>query len=148
MKNRFEIEAELMRLSADFAFYLDNKMFDELANLFTPDAIWDRVMQTHRGQDEIREAMANRPVDIVTRHVQTNFRFEHQDENTVRGRVYMTSYHGPSEGGALPGLLHIDHSFILDFHDLYVRTPDGWRFAERIGRPALLPANSPMRKSA
>jgi hypothetical protein len=139
-------EWELMRLSVDFAHYLDTRDYEKLANLFLPDAVWDRVMFRHEGRQEILEALSRRPANVVTRHVQANTRFTHIDSETVRGLVYVTPFHGPSEGGVLPGLMEGKHESVYDVHDLYKRTPEGWRFAERIIQPALLPAVSPLRK--
>lgn len=139
-------EWELTRLSSDFAHYLDTRDYGALANLFLPDAVWDRVMFRHEGRQEILDALSRRPENVVTRHVQANTRFTHIDSETVRGLVYMTPYHGPSEGGALPGLMAGMHESVYDVHDLYKRTSEGWRFAERIIEPALLPADSPLRK--
>lgn len=143
--DRLRIEWELTRLSSDFAHYLDTRAYEDLAALFLPDGVWDRAMARHKGREEILAAMSKRPADVVTRHVQTNFRYAHIDADTVRGVVYLISFHGPSAGGALPGLLEPHHFSVLEFHDLYKRTTDGWRFAERIGRPALVAADSPLR---
>ena len=52
---------ELTRLNNAFAFYLDHGAFDSMIRLFTPDALFDRAGTVHRGHDELRKGMAERP---------------------------------------------------------------------------------------
>jgi hypothetical protein len=137
-----DTEAALMKLSYDFAFYMDYHKPDQLTELFTVDAL-----HVHRGRREILEGVKSRTTDVVTRHVSTNFHFTHIDERTVRGVVYNMSYYGAlAPEGALPAVYGGAHGILLDFHDLYVLTDDGWRFAERVARPVLLEEDSPLRQ--
>jgi hypothetical protein len=70
---------ELTRLNNAFAFYLDNGAFESMIGLFTPDGLFDRAGIVHRGQDEMREGMAERP-KVTTRHLLTNFHLTSVDD--------------------------------------------------------------------
>src|ERR1700716_2337729 len=96
------IEWELMRLSVDFAHYLDTCAYEELANLFLPEGVWERMRRLN-GRQEILETLPIRPANVVTRHVQTNFRFIHIDSETVHGFSFMVPFPRSAEAGALPG---------------------------------------------
>ncbi|MHC0055774.1 nuclear transport factor 2 family protein [Actibacterium sp. D379-3] len=138
-------EAALTKLCHDFAFYMDYQRYDDLVALFTPDALFDRIMHVHNGQDEIMAGLKARPATQVTRHVSTNFHFEHVSADEVRGVIYNMSYFGfMTEEGTLP-VAYAGAGMMLEFHDRYLRTPEGWRIAERVARPVLLEESSPMR---
>lgn len=138
------VELELMRLSHAFAFYMDYRRYEDLIGLFLPDAMFDRVLQVHHGHDEIRAGLNARPTGHITRHVSTNFHFDHVSDDEAKGVVYNLSHTGSlSPDGEAPGVFDGPGLF-LDFHDVYRRTLQGWRFAERIARPVLLAEGSPM----
>jgi hypothetical protein len=139
------IEWELIRLCVDFAHYLDTSAYEALANLFLPEGVWDRMRRLN-GRQEILEVLRLRPANVVTRHVQTNFRFIHIDSETVNGFSFMVPYHGSAKAGALPGLMDGTSEPVIDLHDVYKRTSEGWRFAERITKLALVSADSPLLK--
>lgn len=139
-----QTEAELVRLSHAFAYCMDYHDYDQLIEMFTPDAVWDRVLHVHRGHDEIREALAQRYTHVLIRHVSTNFYFRHISADEVRGVIYNMSYYGNYENPGEAPVAFEGQGFLLEFHDRYVRTEQGWRFAERIARPALVDRNSPM----
>jgi hypothetical protein len=141
---RQAIEAELISLSHAFAYGMDYHQYDELVELFTPDALLDRVLEVHHGRQEISEGVRARTRAMAIRHVSTNFHFTHIDAETVRGVVYNISHFAPVDDGRLPAVYGSTHGMLLDFHDLYKLTPDGWKFAERVARPVMLPAGSPM----
>lgn len=136
--------ADLINLSHDFAYYMDYRKYERLIELFTPDALFDRILHVHRGHDEIREGLAARPANVITRHVSTNFHFEPISRNEVRGVVYNMSYYGEmSSEGEVPAI-YSGPGMLLEFHDRYVSTSAGWRFAERVARAVLLDPQSPM----
>ena len=142
--SELHVEAELMKLSHDFAYYMDHAEYEKLIELFVPDAVFDRILHVHRGHDEIRAGLAERSTEIVTRHVTTNFHFTHLSADEVEGVVYNMSYYGAMRA---PGELPAPYGgagMLLEFHDRYVRTTTGWRFARRVARAVLLDEKSPM----
>lgn len=141
---QLNVEAELMKLSYDFAHYMDYWKYEELIELFLPDALFDRIQHVHRGHDEIRAGLAERSKAMAIRHVSTNFHFTHLSPDEVNGIVYNMSYYGPmSTPGELPAA-YAAPGMLLEFHDRYVRTNKGWRFAERVARAVLLDPQAPM----
>lgn len=145
---RLLVELQLMKLSHEFAYCMDYLRYDELVQLFTPDALLDRVLHVHRGHAEILAGVKARPAQFGTRHVSTNFRFTHVDENTVKGIVYNVSYFaGLNAAGELPAVYGSPQGMLLEFHDLYKRVGDRWLFAERVAKPVFVPADSPMLKA-
>ena len=145
---RWSTELQLMKLSHDFAYCMDYMRYEELVQLFTPDALLDRILHVHRGHAEILAGLQARPTQIVTRHVSTNFHYSHVDDNTAKGVVYNISYFGPLNATAdLPVLYGSPQGMLLEFHDVYRRTGQRWLFSQRIARPVLLPQDSPMFKA-
>ncbi|GLJ00456.1 nuclear transport factor 2 family protein [Sphingobium sp. BS19] len=141
---RIEMEADLIRLSHDFAYYMDYRKYEKLIGLFTSDALFDRIMHVHRGHDEIRAGLNERSTAIMTRHISTNFHFEPISETEVRGVVYNMSYFGQLNAEGEAPAIYSGPGMLLEFHDRYVRTMVGWRFAERVARAALLDPHAPM----
>lgn len=139
-------EAELTRLSHAFAYCMDYHDYDQLLSLFTPDGVFDRAGQVHRGHDEIREGMAQRATHVMTRHISTNFYYRHLGPDEVRGVIYNLSYYGFYEEPGEAPLAFEGQGFLLEFHDRYVRTDGSWRFAERIAKPVLADKDSMMMK--
>jgi hypothetical protein len=129
---------ELVRLNNAFAFYLDNGVFESMIELFTPDGLFDRAGIVHRGQDEIREGMAERP-KVTTRHLLTNFHLTSLDDDAAEAVVCAMVYHGPVAENGEAVVYATDNGRVIEFHDRYVKTVDGWRIASRIARPIFTP---------
>ncbi|HEV7853458.1 MAG TPA: nuclear transport factor 2 family protein [Mycobacterium sp.] len=129
---------ELVRLNNAFAFYLDNGVFESMIELFTPDGLFDRAGIVHRGQDEIRDGMAERP-KVTTRHLLTNFHLTSLDDDAAEAVVCAMVYHGPVAENGEAVVYATDNGRVIEFHDRYVKTVDGWRIASRIARPIFTP---------
>jgi 3-phenylpropionate/cinnamic acid dioxygenase small subunit len=129
---------ELTRLNNAFAFYLDNGAFESMIGLFTPDGLFDRAGIVHRGQDEMRAGMAERP-KVTTRHLLTNFHLTSVDDDTAEAVVCAMVYHGPVAENGEAVVYATDNGRVIEFHDRYVKTVDGWRIASRIARPIFTP---------
>jgi hypothetical protein len=132
------VEWELTSLSHKFFFYLDTGEFEEMIRLFTPDGIFDRAGLVHRGHDEIRQAMRDRP-DMTTRHLLTNFYFWDVWADSAKAVVCVMAYHGPPQENGEAVVYATENGRVLDFHDEYTKTPDGWRLSSRIARPIFQP---------
>jgi hypothetical protein len=121
-------------LVSRYAYLNDERRFDELATLFTDDAVLYRPSapaQAIRGREAILAAFRKRPPDTVTFHVCSDILVDVVGETEARGRsrILLLSAARPPDGtppqpGApVPGT----------FEDRFVLTRNGWRFAERRG---------------
>jgi uncharacterized protein (TIGR02246 family) len=121
--DRVEIEA----LRGEFTDAGMMRDYDRFASLFTPDAVWriPVVGVEFVGRAEIR-AGVERLVESVWEYlVQTTHPGTIQlAGDTATGRAYVLSF-----GHMRDGSSHRNYSV---YHDRYQRTPDGWKFAERV----------------
>lgn len=118
-------------LVARYAWLNDERRFEELARLFTDDAVLYRPSapdQAITGRAAILEAMRKRPETTVTLHVTSDLLVERKDANTVHLRSKMLMFSGARSepGSARPPA-------VGTFDDVLALTPDGWKFAQRRG---------------
>ena len=135
---RREIEAECVALSNAFAYHLDHKEYPELVALFAPTGTFVRTGVRLEGRENILAAMRQRPADQFTRHVTTNFHFTEVGHDSARAVFYNQSYFMFTPEPP-PYTYAPQRMMLLDFIDVYTRTPEGWRFLERDARPLLIP---------
>jgi hypothetical protein len=139
LEDRVAIEQQLIRLSYAFAHHIDHGEFEDMIQLFTEDGVFDRAGPVHRGHGELREAMVNRH-NATTRHLMTNFHFTSVGPDEAEGVVYSITYHAHEAfDGTKPLVYGTTNGRLLELHDRYRRTDDGWRFAERIAVPVFVP---------
>ncbi|MGH3642612.1 MAG: nuclear transport factor 2 family protein [Mycobacterium sp.] len=129
---------ELIRLNHAFAFYLDNGDFESMIELFTTDGLFDRAGIVHRGHDELREGMSDRP-KVTPRHLLANFHLTSLGDDTAEAVVCAMVYHGPVAENGQAVVYATDNGRVIEFYDRYVRSVDGWRIASRIARPIFTP---------
>ena len=116
-------EADCARLIALYANLNDEARWDEVAALYAEDGVMYRPTAPDApvaGREAILAAFKSRP-PRTTRHVCSNVVVDVESETTARGTSAMLLFTG--EGAPLVG----------SFHDRFVLTGDGWRFAERRG---------------
>lgn len=116
-------EADCARLIALYANLNDEARWDEVAALYAGDGVMFRPTAPDApvaGREAILAAFKARP-PRTTRHVCSNVVVDVESETTARGTSAMLLFTG--EGAPLVG----------SFHDRFVLTADGWRFAERRG---------------
>lgn len=120
---RRAIEADCARLIALYANLNDAARWDELAALYAEDGLMTRPTAPDApiiGRAAILAAFQSRP-PRKTRHVCSNVVIDAESPSAARGTSAMVLF---SEGSVpLAG----------SFHDRFVLTADGWRFAERRG---------------
>jgi ketosteroid isomerase-like protein len=120
--DRVEIEA----LRGDFTDAVMMRDYDRAATLFTPDAT---VRMPHAnvelvGPEQIR-AFGGRRDEIVEYLVQTTHPGTiHIDGDAASGRAYLSEIIRLRDGSS-----HLNYGI---YHDRYRRTPNGWRFNERV----------------
>src|SRR6266566_957826 len=135
--DRVEIEA----LRGEFSDAVMMNDHDRLASLFTPGgAVRIPVGNIEAaGQQEIR-ALGGRRQALADYFVQTTHPGTIQlDGDTATGRAYLSELARLRDGGS-----HLNY-FV--YHDRYQRTPDGWKFVERVAEFRYLDA-TPLAGSA
>jgi ketosteroid isomerase-like protein len=119
--DRVEIEA----LRGEFTDAVMMRDYDRLASLFTEDGTvrMPHINSAATSRDEIR-AGVERMQDVWDYFVQnTHPGMIELDGDTAFGRTYISELmHGR------PGS-HLNYAI---YHDSYRRTPDGWKFSERV----------------
>jgi ketosteroid isomerase-like protein len=120
--DRFEIEV----LRAEFTDAVMMRDYDRVATLFTPDGVWrmPNIPAELAGQDEIR-AFGERVPGFVDYLVQTTHPGAVRlDGDTASGRAYIQELIRLRDGSS-----ELNYAI---YHDRYQRTPDGWKFTERV----------------
>ena len=131
--DRVDIEA----LRGEFSDAVMTNDHERLASLFTPDGVVRIPLGgiVAAGQDAIR-ALGQRRQALAEFFVQTSHPGTVQlDGDTATGRAYLSELIRGRDGSS-----HLNY-FV--YHDRYQRTPDGWRFAERVAEFSYLD-NSPL----
>lgn len=122
-KDRLAAEADCARLIALYANLNDEARWEEVVALYAEDGVMVRPTAPNApvaGREAILEAFKARP-PRTTRHICSNVVIDVESDTTARGTSAMLLFTG--EAAPLVG----------SFHDRFVLTDDGWRFAERRG---------------
>jgi ketosteroid isomerase-like protein len=120
--DRVEIEA----LRGEFADAIMMHDHDRFASLFTPDGVWriPYVDVELAGRANIRAGI-ERMQGLWDYFVQTTHPgMIHLDGDTAVGRAYILELGRKRDGSS-------ERNYSL-YHDRYRRTPDGWKFTERV----------------
>jgi hypothetical protein len=129
---------EIVDLVHRYSYYVDHRMHDEVATLFTEDCVVDYgpgIAPPLRGRAAVRgmfganrEPTEARPGFAATSHHNANVivTFDSDDRATVNTSLY--AWHRTTQD-ATPRVWGY-------YDDVAVRTPDGWRLAERLLRVA------------
>ena len=120
--DRVEIEA----LRGEFTDAVMMRDYDRVASLFAPDSAlrMPNVPVDLAGPEEIR-AWGGRALAMWDYFVQTSHPGTIQlDGDTATGRAYLSELIHARDGSS-----HLNY-FV--YHDRYQRTPDGWKFTERV----------------
>ena len=84
--------------------------------------------------------MEGRPADRFARHVTTNIHFADVTADLASAVVLNISFFAQHLGPP-PAALVAGQHMLLEFHDIYARTGEGWRIKARDTRPILVPAD-------
>lgn len=120
--DRVEIEA----LRSEFTDAVTMRDYDRVASLFTKDGVWRMpdIPAEMSGQEQIR-AWGRRVPEFLDFLIQnTHPGMIHLDGDTASGRAYMSEI-----GRGRDGRSGMNYAI---YHDRYQRTPDGWKFTERV----------------
>lgn len=125
-----------MRLSVDFANYLDARRYEAVLELFAEDGSLDRMGTLFTGRSAIANSLAARPTDMTTRHLCTNIRVNFESNSSASGFCYVLFFQGGAEQKA-PVMTAAPS--VVEYHDRFTRTAAGWRIHERRIRLAMQP---------
>lgn len=143
--------SELMERTAindlldDYAFAVDSRDWDALGRLFTDDAVLDYTAAggPRGSRDEVLAWIAESlPAVTMTQHLLTNRRVRLTGDAAEVRTELLNPLLFAGEGGAQLLLLG------GRYDDRVVRTPDGWKFAERIHTTAWTAGPMPAQLSA
>jgi hypothetical protein len=135
LNDQMFIERECSRLICQYAYLNDERNFEQLADLFTEDALLYRPaapLQAIVGRAAILEAFKKRPADMATFHVCSDIIVDAESEfvASARSRILLMSGTRTEESAipkdpkpAVPG----------SFRDRFQLTENGWKFKERHG---------------
>ena len=131
---RRAIEADCERLIKRYVNLNDAQDWPAVAALYTEDAVFRRPSggDPIEGREAMLASFLARP-PRTQRHVIANVVVEVEDADHARSFCAILLYQGdPARDGELPAL-SANSPLVGWFRDKLVRTPEGWRFAERIG---------------
>jgi uncharacterized protein (TIGR02246 family) len=116
---------EIRDLLHEYCRAADRNDADALAACFTEDCVCDYGPGAQERGREARRASAARDLALfsATSHLLGNITIELESPDRARASSVVHAWHRPLGGG----------TWILyaEYHDLVVRTRDGWRIAER-----------------
>lgn len=124
-------------LVLDFAAAVDLRTPERMRELFTPDATFARPIAPDTiisGIDAIVGSFTSRPAHIVTQHLNTNVRVWLTGPDTAEGDSVVLLFLANAGDAFVPGKGRPSSPPLVGYwKDRFVRTADGWRFAERRG---------------
>lgn len=132
---RRAIEQDCERLIKHYVNLNDAQDWDAVALLYTEDARFARPSRPGEfveGRVAILESFRARP-PRAQRHVIANTVVDVEGSATARAFSVIVLYMGDAaDDGGLP-VMDPKSPLVGTFTDLIVRTPEGWRFQERVG---------------
>jgi hypothetical protein len=129
---RMLIERECARLVTLYCHHVDHGEAGRVVELFSADSVWRAGNVVMEGQEQLAKGFGARQANRarMSRHVCNNLLIDVIDAHNARGTVYLTLYrHDGEEGRQMSPLT--GPQLVGEYRDRFVRTPDGWRFAER-----------------
>jgi ketosteroid isomerase-like protein len=134
-EQRRAIESDCERLIKRYVNLSDAQDWQAVADLYTEDARFARPSKPGEfahGRAAILEGFLARPAR-AQRHVIANTVVDVEGPDSARAFSVIVLYMGDAgEDGGLP-VREANSPLVGTFTDRIVRTPDGWRFAERVG---------------
>lgn len=121
-----EARRQCEALSHAYGTHADAWQAQALADLFTPDGVFDRLGTRIEGRDAIAAFIANRPREFWQRHQGSGFTFVlAADGQTATGTLDLVLEKGRVGQDA------VIETVRARYYDQFRRTPEGWRFQER-----------------
>lgn len=134
---RRNIEQACSTLSVDYCEFVDAKEYERLREIFAADALFispaapDSVL---RGADAIVASLSRIPAALITQHLAFNIRIHVDSSDAATGSCRLVVHMADANEPETPeGRKLAPKQLIGIYRDRYVRTPAGWRIAERRG---------------
>jgi len=130
------IERECERLITTYTQRLDLGQVDQVVDLFTDDATYEIPgVFCFQGREELTTAIPRRlskPFRL-TRHLCSNVLIKIISPDEATGVCYFVNYRKdfPDANIVEPALVEMPH-YVGEYHDRFVKTVKGWRFAHRL----------------
>lgn len=121
-------------LAVEYAEIVDSKDYARFREIFAEDAAFTlptNPQGTIRGVDNIIASFNSRPPNRLTNHIMSNIRVKVETADTAVGTCRVLLF--TSDAAEPEGRMASPKQLMGTYHDRYVRTKDGWRFAERRG---------------
>lgn len=138
---RRNIEFACAALPVEYCEIVDAKDYQRLREVFAENASFvspaapDKVI---RGADAIIASLSMIPPALVTQHFALNIRIQPESADAAGGSCRILLYTADAgEPETLEGRKAAEKQRIGIYYDRYVRTPAGWRIAERRGKTLL-----------
>lgn len=132
--DRMQAEWECERLVRAFAQLNDDRDHDRLAELFVEDAQFSRPLDPDKpiiGKSAIHRMFCDRPPRL-SRHLMGTTVIDVLSPTEAKGRSYLTFLSSTDVDAPRP--VQAEPSMVYGhFDDVFVRTPEGWRFKSRRG---------------
>jgi SnoaL-like domain len=129
---RKKIEQEIRDLVIALTQYGDHREAEKAVALFAEDGFWLRGGKPYKGRAEILDSYKRGSQTQVTRHMNGGMLITIKDDNHAECvTYYIALHHDPKvENPKFP--LPFDPPFSMgEWHDKFIRTTEGWRFASR-----------------
>lgn len=114
-----------------FCFLIDHGQAADVVDLFCEDGVFERRGQALRGQAAIAVAMAARQPEVQTRHICSNIMLRTESPGRIIGVTYFQFFRHDSRTAQGPKAPADLLEAIGEYHDVFEKTPGGWRFAQR-----------------
>ncbi len=132
-----EIEWDCQKLILEFYGLLDEKRYDDLADLFAEDGVWVRLGHELVGPTGIKRAMAEREA-WLTMHLVSNLRIKVIDAAHAETIQYVTLYRQEGidpNAGPPPVVMPLG---LLRHTDKLVRVGGVWKFQRKASRAVMV----------
>jgi hypothetical protein len=130
--DRLLAERECERLILEFVRRLDLEKPSSVAELFTPDGVWEWPGGERRieGREAMRDYFGSRPSDRLSRRMMTNILVTVTSATTASATSYLTTYRVDGySGGMLPPRLPVN---IGHYEDTFRNIGGTWLLARRL----------------
>jgi hypothetical protein len=130
--SRLLAERACERLIIDFVWRLDVGEPGSVADLFTPDGVWEWPAGERRieGRDALRRYFGSRPPDRLSRRLMTNILVTITSSTTASATSYLTTYRVDGyQGGMVAPRLPVN---IGHYEDSFRHLDGAWLLARRI----------------
>jgi hypothetical protein len=132
MLDRLLAERECERLIIDFVHRLDLGQPSSVAELFTPDGVWEWPAGERRveGREALQRYFGSRPSDRLSRRMMTNILVTVTSATTASATSYLTTYRVDGyAGGMLAPRLPVN---IGHYEDTFRKVAGNWLLVRRV----------------